>query len=325
MIKDKGSRVAAVVVTYNRKKMLEECLGALLSQTRPLDSIIIVDNASTDGTPEFLQGKGFLKDQRIDYVRLPDNSGGAGGFHEGIGLGHEKGFDWLWLMDDDAVPAENALEILLNTDQSGDTRVGALVCSIRDELMSFDRRVRESVIRCERVFRQKELRESEFEEPVLQISSYPLLGVLLKREVVETVGNVNKEFFIQSDDLDYTLRVSENFLIYLVRDSILVHKEQQGLYTTRSLFGKKINFLAIKQQWKDYYGCRNYIYLVNKKATRSVAWRATYNYLRYMGLALMLADHKGLRASIYARALRDAFKGNLGKRVDPVDWNRRLS
>ena len=52
-------RVAAVVVTYNRKELLMECLEALLRQTRPLQAIYIIDNASTDGTPELLHREGY--------------------------------------------------------------------------------------------------------------------------------------------------------------------------------------------------------------------------------------------------------------------------
>jgi len=316
--------IAAVVVTYNRKEMLKGCLEALLSQTRPLDSIIIVDNASTDGTPGFLRERGYLDNPKIDYVRLPENSGGAGGFHEGVKTGYQKGFDWLWLMDDDAVPMKNALEQLLNTGLCHNPRVGALVCSVRNEKVEFEQGTLASVMRCERAFRGKRIQKDQFSEPTLQISSYPLLGVLIKREVVDRVGNVNKKFFIQSDDLDFTLRISARYSMYLVRDSILVHKEQQSQYITKSLFGKKVNFLIIKQQWKDYYGCRNYVYLVRRNAPRAAAWRAAYIYLRHMGLVVLLADHKGLRFALYARALKDAFRGNLGKRIDPADWNRKL-
>jgi len=107
-------KIAAVVVTYNRKDLLKECLDALLNQTRPLDSIILIDNASTDGTPEFLKEKGYLDNPKIDYVRLPENTGGAGGFHEGVKRGYEKGYDWLWLMDDDALPEKSSLNNLLD-------------------------------------------------------------------------------------------------------------------------------------------------------------------------------------------------------------------
>lgn len=86
-------KVAAVVVTYNRKELLRECLNALLNQTRPLDEIIVIDNASTDGTQEMI-AKEF---PYITYVLMSENIGGAGGFHEGMKLAYEKGYDWIWV------------------------------------------------------------------------------------------------------------------------------------------------------------------------------------------------------------------------------------
>ena len=91
--------VCAVVVTYNRKELLIECLEALENQSRPVDAIYIVDNASTDGTSELLLEKNYLGDlpskelkenfeetiQKgntvIHYLRMSKNTGGAGGFH----------------------------------------------------------------------------------------------------------------------------------------------------------------------------------------------------------------------------------------------------
>ena len=51
----------AVVVTYNRKELLIECLESLRKQTKPLNAIYIIDNASTDGTPNLLLEKEFIK------------------------------------------------------------------------------------------------------------------------------------------------------------------------------------------------------------------------------------------------------------------------
>lgn len=104
-----GERVCAVIVTYNRKELLRECLQAVLSQTRPPDHVLVVDNASTDGTPEMLREE-F---PQVEVLRLPENQGGAGGFHEGMKRAYEQGFDWLWLMDDDTLPSPRALEVLL--------------------------------------------------------------------------------------------------------------------------------------------------------------------------------------------------------------------
>jgi len=74
--------VAAILVTYNRQRLLAECLGALLGQTRPLDRIILVDNASTDGTADWLQTQGYTGHPRIACLRLPENRRGAGQFHD---------------------------------------------------------------------------------------------------------------------------------------------------------------------------------------------------------------------------------------------------
>ena len=99
--------VCAVVVTYNRKNLLIECLEALRKQTRPIQGIYLIDNASSDGTPELLFEKGYIKELPlknmsepwvneskinnlfngnntiiIHYVRMDENTGGAGGFHD---------------------------------------------------------------------------------------------------------------------------------------------------------------------------------------------------------------------------------------------------
>ena len=116
---NKKETISAIVVTYNRKELLKECLDSLLNQTLPLDLIIIIDNNSTDGTPEFLEERDYLKNGKINYVRLSENTGGAGGFCEGMKRGYNKGFSWLWLMDDDVKPANDCLEKLFKFKESG--------------------------------------------------------------------------------------------------------------------------------------------------------------------------------------------------------------
>ncbi|MGB9767171.1 MAG: glycosyltransferase [Sulfurihydrogenibium sp.] len=125
--------VCAVVVTYNRKQLLIECLESLRKQTRPVQGIYLIDNASTDGTPDLLLEKGYINELppkslsepwekefeiknltdgspiRLHYVRMHENTGGAGGFHEGVKRAYEKRYDWLWLMDDNTIPTNEVL------------------------------------------------------------------------------------------------------------------------------------------------------------------------------------------------------------------------
>ena len=79
--------VCAFVLTRNRKELLAECVRALLAQTHPVDQVIVLDNASTDGTEEHLRAEGLLDDPRVRFERREENTGGAGGYREGVRLG----------------------------------------------------------------------------------------------------------------------------------------------------------------------------------------------------------------------------------------------
>lgn len=101
------TNVAAVVVTYNRLALLKRCVGCLRGQTALCD-ILIVNNASTDGTEEWLAAQADLLSRNTG-----SNLGGAGGFNYGMRWAVEAEFDYVWVMDDDTLPKPDALEKLL--------------------------------------------------------------------------------------------------------------------------------------------------------------------------------------------------------------------
>ena len=102
------NNITAVVVTYNRKDLLKKCISHLKKQTQNLD-VLIIDNASTDGTQDL-----FTNDvDNIKYFNTGSNLGGAGGFSYGIKKAVELGYDYLWILDDDTLPMPTALEQLV--------------------------------------------------------------------------------------------------------------------------------------------------------------------------------------------------------------------
>ena len=117
-------KVAAVVVTYNRKNLLLENVQSLLGQTFSDVQIIIVDNNSSDGTQDVLQQ--FIERKQILYFNTGANLGGAGGFSYGIRLAVEAGYEYIWVMDDDCIPQETALEVLMEKDQKMEGKYGFL-------------------------------------------------------------------------------------------------------------------------------------------------------------------------------------------------------
>ena len=113
----KKMNIAAVVVTYNRKVLVLECLNAILQQSHKVNQVFLIDNNSTDGTYEYLKENKIFENSNIVYKKLEKNIGGAGGFFEGMKMAREMNFDWVWIMDDDTIPMTNCLENLLKAHQ----------------------------------------------------------------------------------------------------------------------------------------------------------------------------------------------------------------
>ena len=106
----RNPRVVAVVVAYNRRELLAEVLAGLHAQSRTVDAIVVVDNASTDGSADVARTKA----PNATLIELSENTGGAGGFAVGMAAAVSRHSpDWIWVMDDDTVPEPGALAGLL--------------------------------------------------------------------------------------------------------------------------------------------------------------------------------------------------------------------
>jgi glycosyltransferase involved in cell wall biosynthesis len=181
-------RVTAVIVTYNNLLMLSELLRDLQNQTRKADEIIVIDNASSDGT-DHLMKRDFPS---VRYIRLPENTGSAGGYHEGIKTALENS-DLIWTLDDDVRLYPDSLEELLKGLEKLDSKlpVGS---------------VRSVGKRCDKT-------------PPSRLEFFPWRGTLLKTEVIRKIGLPLKELFIYGEDLEFA--VSPQF--YCI-DPLSVHR-----------------------------------------------------------------------------------------------------
>ncbi len=116
-------RIAAVVVTYNRKELLLQCVQHLLDQQEADCDVLVVDNASTDGTAQAVEQ---ISSAKLFYRNTGENLGGAGGFHFGMRWAVEEGYDYVWIMDDDALPQPDALAQLWNAHEQLEGQYGFL-------------------------------------------------------------------------------------------------------------------------------------------------------------------------------------------------------
>lgn len=256
---NKKEKIAANVVTYNRKDLLRECLNSLLAQTRKPDSIIIVDNNSNDGTKEMLE-KEFLDNPIFDYVRLNENTGSAGGQYTGIKRAYEKGFNWVWCMDDDTVTKSNSLKELETASgflKSRKIKTGFLannVFWVNGDICKLNRPALNRYSTDSYKFLGKGL---------VEVWSSSFVGMFISRDAIKNCGLPIKEYFIWGDDLEYSLRISNKFKCYLVGKSKVVHK-------TKSNNSFSYKNITKEQLWKYEHSIRNLTYTIKKTKDKKI-------------------------------------------------------
>lgn len=242
--------VAAVVVTYNRKQLLTECLDSLLAQTWPVNKIILIDNASTDGTPELLEERGYLANPLIDYVRLSENTGGAGGFHEGVQRGYEAGYDWLWLMDDDCFPCRDALKALVEAGLSIEGETGNAPAILASHVRWTDDSPHPMNWPIPRVRPENNFFSALDAFGVISIRSSSFVSCLVNAEVAREEALPVAGYFIWNDDVEYTSRILKYREGYLVPASIVVH-------------ATKSRYIPVEAQGdRFYYEVRNKLWMI---------------------------------------------------------------
>lgn len=209
--------VCAVVVTRDRRELLRSCLRAVQAQTHPVDAVLVLDNASTDGSPEMVRAEFPEAQLRV----LPHNEGSAGGFHEGMAWALELGFEWLWVMDDDTIPRPDCLQQLREADITGAGLAPPVLLSSK-------------VLWTDGSLHPMNMQGYDFSDPDAFVASveagFPRVrfatfpSLLVHRGAVERHGPPRKAFFLWSDDIDFTGRILRHEPGYVVPASIAVHE-----------------------------------------------------------------------------------------------------
>lgn len=209
------NKTVAVVVTYNRKDILKKNIESLLNQKGAECDILVINNASTDGTEEMVTQEYNL--EQVIYCNTGANLGGAGGFEYGVGKAVELGYEYIWIMDDDTWPREDALAKLFEADKELGGKWGFLSSAVYwiDGALCNANKPKKTLFTF--------IGEKELKRRFTKVVMGSFVSLFVKAEVVRKVGLPIGEYFIWTDDYEFCGRISRRYPCYFVPSSEVVH------------------------------------------------------------------------------------------------------
>lgn len=247
------NKVVAVITTYNRLGMLQCCIRKLEQQSVPCD-ILVINNAATDGTAEYLQQ---IKNDRLKYYTLDENVGSSGGFSYGVRKAVEHGYEYVWIMDDDCFPETDALYNFLKADNELNGNYGWL----SSKCLWLDGTICEMNLQRKTPYTDIKLANKKF----IPSQMATFVSLFLRTETVKKYGLPIKEFYIWVDDWEYTRRISRKLPCYVVTNSSVVHAMKNKTIVN-------ITNDSIERLPRYQYCYRNDVYLYRREGVMGWVW-----------------------------------------------------
>ena len=308
--------IASVTVAYNGAEVLARHLDALYRQTKELDEVIVVNNASTDASLK-LVANGY---PRVKILNLPENVGVGGGYAAGLAYAAvDRKHDWIWLFDQDSVPAKTCLEGLLNAllqlgGNAASIAVLAPVCVHTGTKMLYSGHL----------WRDGRMVPTLGDpgQPINFVDFVISSGSLIRREAIEVVGLPRADFFMDFVDYEHCLRLRRHgFKIAVVRDSHLEHV--LGDPSKFNFFGRT-KYWSDHAPWRFYYMVRNEVFTIWEYYPQ---WRNKVFLLFRLGryaLSLCLFGKRKMAClGMMWRGFLDGRSGRLGIRFGGVEESSR--
>lgn len=299
-----GKNVAAVVLTYNRLPLLKECIAAIKNQTAPPDVILAIDNGSEADTGAWLQNEAG-----VTHIHILDNVGPAAGMKRGLQEAYERGYEWIWVMDDDGLPHPEALEKLVKARPEVEGAKNSLVLDKLDKKTL--------------VFRLLQFKTvADVKKEFVEGEIMPWNGTLFHRRIIKELGLPKGELFLWGEETEYYYRIKTSglFDLFTVRDSHHYHPRNEGLFYKGTW--------DVKSNWRAYYFIRNK-YAVYLSRHRQNRLHAGLHYLLFNAgmIYYIIRGHtdKIKKIKLTLQAMSDGFLKNYTRPFTQVaDWLQTL-
>ena len=301
--------VASVTMAYNASATLSRQLSALLAQTRPLQEIVVVDNASTDSTKTLLENE-F---PQITVLRMSQNVGAAGAWAAGLSYAAGRGHDWVWSFDDDSVPDFGMLKTLLDglgIFANAEAQIGMIApMPVHRETGTLYPPFfwRDGMVKA----------TAEQMEPPIWFADVAIAsGLMVRRVVVEDVGLPRADFFMDIFDFEYCLRLKKHgYKIAVVNDARFGHEVGNGRQI--HLPGYK-RLWTNQPPWREYYISRNLTHLAWRLyPTRKTKWCIVRYLSVHIAGVILFSSKKSSCLMKIAQGVGDGLRGRMGIRFRP--------
>lgn len=241
-------QIGVVIVTYNRLEKLKIALASYEKQTLKPKYILVVNNNSTDGTKEYLEQWKNEKNAIEKYlVNLEKNTGGSGGFYEGLKNSLNIDSEWVWVADDDAYPRENTFEIAKDYIENHKNVNLSAICGtvLKSDGKTIDYSHRRNIYTT--VFNriaQPYSKKSDYNKEEFEINGFSYVGTMINKDKLKQTELTKKDYFIYYDDTEHSYRLSKLGKIIVIPKMQVVHDAPHAE-------------MSEIVKWKLYYLVRN--------------------------------------------------------------------
>ena len=317
------SKIACVVVAYNNGSNIGNLVEALLTQSKPVEEIIVIDNASSDDTAKIVK-------ERFPQVTLLENAsntGVGGGYAQGMEYAYQKGYEWVWLLDGDSLPQTTALEELgkaFASLRSTHPKIGILAsCPINPLTgVRYDGFLRRDLFKTL-------VKEIPFSDAIHSVDAVISSGSLVNRKVIEEVGLTRVDFFMDYVDTEYCFRIRRKGYEIIYVPSSLIYQDMGGMGIAPpalSRIGRIVTRFVGKREprrlhppWRYYYIMRNELYTFwhEFRDYKAVFYFVLFVAFKIAYMYLYKDDKKAQKIKYTLLGIKDGLKGKLGKTISP--------
>lgn len=288
------TKIGVIIVTFKRQTQLEKTLDAVIMQGIAAEHIWVINNDNSEDL-QYLKSKEGLA--RFNLVNNAENIASAGGFALGMKLVVHRGFDWVWLFNDDSRPVEGSLESILSHQETLEGQKTGMI-----KLANLNSKG-EAILQFWRG------RRFPMNVPVsndlIETGLITFDGCLISSSLIKEIGTCDPAYFMGTYEFDFCLKAKDHGYKIFTLPNGLIEDEKSG-----SIGGTP--------PWRQYYNTRNHLWLgLNRKSIQTI-WAWILRELKYTYAILRWEDQKRLRLHIKILATWHALIGKRGKTLDPV-------